>query len=179
MWGCPGLMRMHAAPHILFECQHHSLHVLRYLDEVAVRVSEVDGTQRSKGTPSRDGTVHNWNILRAEVRKDIAERNGREDTEIGRPNRRSVGFRWGRGRAVLKVDLLIPEAQCVPRLPFRSPEELPLETENSLVESCGFFKIADRDDDVIEPVYENLLCHTICLREACGFAPVQSIPQSG
>ena len=149
-----------------------ALDVLRDLYEVAVRVAEVDGTERSKGAPSRDRTGHNWNILRAQVRKDIVERDGRDDTEVGRPNRGSAGFRWGRGRAILKVDLLIPEAQRIPRLPFRPPEGLPLETENSLVERCGFVKIVDRQDDVIEPVYENLLCHTICVREpvAAGVA---------
>jgi hypothetical protein len=137
-----------------------TLYVLRYLDEVAVRVTEVDGTQRSKGTPSRDRTGHNWNILRAQVRKDIIDRNGRDDTEVGRPNRGRFGFRWGNGRSVLKVDLLIPEAQCIPWLPFRPQEELLLETENSLVEAGGLLKVADREDDVIEPVYENLLRHT-------------------
>jgi hypothetical protein len=138
-----------------------TLYVLRYLDEVAVRVTEVDGTQRSKGTTSRDRTGHNWNTLRAQVRKDIIERNGGDDTEVGRPNRGRFGFCRSRGRTVLKVDLLISEAQCIPRLPFRPPEELPLETENPLVELCGFFKVADREDDVIEPVYKNLLHHTI------------------
>ena len=145
----------------MFDFDRFTLHVLRYLDEVAVRVTDVDRTQRPKGTPSRDRTGHNWNILRAQVRKDKVEQNGRDDTEVGRPNRRSFGFSWGSGRAILKVDLLIPEAQCIPRLPFRPPEELPLETENSLVERCGFFKVADREDDMIEPVYENLLRHTI------------------
>ena len=145
-----------------------ALNVLRYFDEVAVRVAEVDGTQRSKGTPSRDRTGHNRHMLSAQVRKDIAERNGRDDTEVRRPNRGSLGFRWGLGPAVLKVDLLIPEAQRIPRLPFRSPEELPLETENSLVEPRGLLEVADREDDVIEPVYENLLCHTICVREPVG-----------
>ena len=95
------------------------------------------------------------------MRKDLIERNGGDDTEVGRPNRGRLGFRWSSGRAVLKVDLLIPEAQPIPRLPFRPPEELPLETENSLVELCGFFKVADREDDMIEPVHENLLRHTI------------------
>ena len=129
-----------------------SLYVLRYFDEVAVRITEVDGPQRSKGTPSRDRSGHNWNILRAQVRKNIIERNGRDNTEVGRPNRGRFGFCRGRGRAVLKIDLLIPEAHCIPRLPFRPLEELPLETKNSLVELCGFFKVADREDDMIEPV---------------------------
>ena len=69
---CGLTVRMSRAPRVRKARRLHirvsasiTLYVLRYLDEVAVRVTEVDGTQRSKGTPSRDRTGHNRNILRA------------------------------------------------------------------------------------------------------------------
>jgi len=111
--------------------------VLRYFNQVAVGIPEVHGAQGPKGARSRDGAGDDRDVLGAQVRKHLVQRNGRDQAEVARPARGRVRFRWSFRRPVLKVDLLVPEAQCMPGLPLRPAKELPFEPEGPFVEARG------------------------------------------
>jgi hypothetical protein len=85
----------------------------------------------------------------------------RDKTKIARAKRWGLRFIHGIGGTVLKIDLLISEAQCLPRPPVRAGKNLPFESERPFVKPRRFFDVIDREDDVIESVCESFWCHGI------------------
>src|SRR3970040_2089313 len=91
--------------------------------------------------------------------EDLFQGKRRDKTEVARAKRRALSLVYGIGGAVLQIDLLIAEAQCIARLPVRPLKNFPLETESPFIELCGFFDVTDREDDVSESIRESFGCH--------------------
>ena len=126
-----------------YQCS--TVDVLRYFDEVAVGVAEINRAHRSDGAPSRHRAGRNGYILGAQMGEHLFQRNRRDETEVARAECWNLRFVGGIGGAVLKIDLLIAEAQRIARLPARPLKIFPFESENPFVEPCGFFDIVDHE----------------------------------
>src|SRR4030095_15375728 len=91
---------------------------------------------------------------RAQMLDHVVQRNCRNHAEVARAERRLPSLRRCLRRAILKIDLLIAEAQRESRLAFGAAKELSLETECALVEAQAFADVAHGQHNVIQAIGE-------------------------
>ncbi|OWK26385.1 hypothetical protein AJ87_03910 [Rhizobium yanglingense] len=82
-----------------------------YLDEIAVRIAEIDGADSAVGAGAFDGSFLDCNIGCFQMRDDLGECCFGDKAEIRRTRYRLVGFGIEFAPGLVKVDLLIAEFQ--------------------------------------------------------------------
>src|SRR5215471_11654975 len=108
--------------------------ILGDLDEIAVRVAEVDRPQLAERATTRDRPRFDRDADHAQVLAHLVERDRADHAEVAGAERRLLRLRGRLRTSILEVDLLLSELQREPRLTLGAAEELALEAERALVE---------------------------------------------
>src|SRR5262249_46313598 len=100
------------------------------LDQVVVRVAEIDGSQRPDGAGTSDGTVLDGDAEAVQPLDDGLERLIRDDAEVAGSRRRVASLRLELVPGFVQVDLLLADLER----PSTAPERRCLDEEDVLVE---------------------------------------------
>jgi hypothetical protein len=116
------------------------------LDEVVVRVSEVDGSDGADGSRAFYRTFQDAYATLPKVAYDLDEWCGSNQTDVCRTGSRRVSLRLKLPALLVKVNLLLPEAQCLPP----SGESDDLNAKHSRVEAAGRINVGNCQDNVVK-----------------------------
>ncbi len=147
--------RIALAHELIFLSEGLGLTVVCDLDEVVVRVSEVDGSDRADGASACNWTLQDGHATLTKVVDDLDERRGCNQADVCRTWSRRVSLGLELLAPLVEVDLLLREAQGLPP----SSEREDLHAQYLLVEAAGRFNVGDCQDNVVkaEDVHELFL----------------------
>src|SRR6266446_5042807 len=113
--------------------------VIRDLDQILVRIADIDRLYRADGTRARPRPGHDRHSAMFEVCCYLGERHRSDEAQISRPRRRLVGDETGNVARGMQVDLLLSEAQR--GASFAKADDL--HTEHARVEFAGARDVGD------------------------------------
>src|SRR5262249_21750094 len=87
------------------------LSIIRDLDEVLVRVADIDRLDRPDGAGARSRSGDDRHLATLQVRDDLGDRHLGDEAQIARARGRPVGDETGDVVGRVQVDLLLAEAQ--------------------------------------------------------------------
>src|SRR5476649_835754 len=116
------------------------------LDQILIRIADVDRAQGKARAGARYRPEFNRNIRRAQLRDHLVQRPVREETNVQRSRRRMRGIAVGHRALVVEVDLLLAETQRLAPL----AEGFQLQPQAAGVEIDALLGIARGQHQVIQ-----------------------------
>jgi hypothetical protein len=123
-----------------------SLLIVGELDEIVVRVTDVEGTDRTVGSKTVHWALFDGYVEVAELGGDLIERSSDNQAEVGRARPRLRSVRDELVAMLVEIDLLV--AQVHGAAPI-GVDDLHAETP---IEDAGLLNIGDSENEVIDAV---------------------------
>jgi hypothetical protein len=141
----------------------HGLNLVRYFDEILVRVVEVHRTQHALRTGPAHGTQDDLNTTVLKVLHHPVQGRVRQQAEVSRARGRMPHIRVEHAPDLVQVDLLLTEVQCNTSLTERAN----IHAKHAYIELGGSLDVRDRQDKVIEAPDQDR-CHLLPLTRGDG-----------
>jgi hypothetical protein len=124
------------------------LQVLRYLDQVQVRISNIHRADAPGRTGARAGPLFDPHARCLEAIDHRLERQRRDEAQVERARHRQVRLRLELGALHMQVDLLVAEAKRLPPL----AEALVVHAQHVDVEAHAGGLVGSGEDEVVEVI---------------------------
>jgi hypothetical protein len=119
---------------------------MRYLNEIPIRITNVNRYERADRTAARHGALLDGNALGLQMCDAFDDRRGCEEAEIGRAGRGRLRVRYDGGIGGMKIDLLLAEGQRPPAV----AECNRVHAKQVGIEGNRSLDVADGQDNMVE-----------------------------
>src|SRR6266496_5077536 len=82
---------------------------VRDLDQIAVRIAEIDGKDRPRRARARDRALDHRHALGCKMSDELGQRDRRDEAQVSRARRRVLRLRFEFAAALVQIDLLAAE----------------------------------------------------------------------